>query len=188
LSVGQVVMDGGVISYHGVQRLTEDNEGRAVYGGSDLVCVRGAWEALAELPMTKEVRVGVQQAITYEMAMDAYPGFMASRRNYDVGQGLDAQGTWRSGVFESSWRSGGASTAELAALTAFAQDPGLHVVNVCSSKEYGNGHQPPPHATVHFRGNDPQDGPMIRYTVAIPSIISDSLSHFGRACHPLLWG
>ena len=100
-------MDGGVISYHGVQRPTEDNEGRAVYGGSDLVCVRGGWEALAELPITKEVRVGVEQAITYEMAMDAYPGFMASRRNYDVGQGLDAQGKWRSGVFESSWRSGG---------------------------------------------------------------------------------
>ena len=181
-------MDGGVISYHGVQKLTQDNEGREVYGGSDLVCVRGGWEALAELPITKEVRVGVEQAITYEMAMDAYPGFMASRRNYDVGQGLDAQGKWRSGVFESSWRSGGASTAELAALTAFAQDPGLHVVNVCSSKEFGNGHQPPPHATVHFRGNDPQDGPMIRYTVATPSIISGSLSHFRRAYHPLLWG
>lgn len=188
LSVGQVAIDGGVISYHGVQRLTEDNEGREVYGGSDLVCVRGGWEALAELPITKEVRVGVEQAITYEMAMDAYPGFMASRRNYDVGQGLDAQGKWRSGVFESSWRSGGASTAELAALTAFAQDPGLHVVNVCSSKEFGNGHQPPPHATVHFRGNDPQDGPMIRYTVATQSIISGSLSHFRRAYHPLLWG
>jgi hypothetical protein len=181
LSVGQIGIGDGVISYHGVQRLTNDNEGRSLYGGSDLVCVRGGWEALAELPMTKKVRVGVEQAITYEMAMEAYPGFMASRRNYDVGQGLDAQGKWRSGVFESSWRSGGASTAELAALTAFAQDPGLHVLNICSIKEYGNGHRPPPHATVHFRGNDPRDGPMIRYTVATPSIISGSLSHFGRA-------
>jgi hypothetical protein len=175
LSVGQVAIEGGVISYHGVQRLTEDNEGRAVYGGSDLVCIRGGWEALSELPITKEVRVGVEQAITYERAMDAYPGFLASRRNYDVGQGLDAQNKWRSGVFESSWRSGGASTAELAALTAFAQDPGLQVVNVCSIKEYGSGHQPPPHATVHFHGNDPQDGPMIRYTVSTPSIVSRTL-------------
>src|SRR5262249_45930357 len=98
LSVGQIAIGDAMISYHGVQRLTKDNEGRAVYGGSDLVCVRGGWEALAELPMTVEVRVGVQQAITYEMAMDAYPGFLASRRNYDVGQGLDAQGKWRSGV------------------------------------------------------------------------------------------
>ncbi|MFZ1090731.1 MAG: DUF3182 family protein, partial [Xanthobacteraceae bacterium] len=69
LSVGQVAIDGGVISYHGVQRLTEDNEGREVYGGSDLVCVRGGWEALAELPITKEVRLGIKQAIAYERAM-----------------------------------------------------------------------------------------------------------------------
>jgi Protein of unknown function (DUF3182) len=113
LSVGQIAVDGGVVSYHGVQRLTDDNEGRAVYGGSDLVCVRGGWEALAELPITKEVRLGIKQAIAYERAMDAHPGFLASRRNYDVGQGLDAQGKWRSGVFESSWRSGGASTPRI---------------------------------------------------------------------------
>jgi hypothetical protein len=187
LSVGQIAVGDGMISYHGVQRLTKDNEGRAVYGGSDLVCVRGGWEALMELPMSKEVRLGVEQAMAYEMAIDTYPGFMASRRNYDVGQGLDAQGKWRSGVLESSWRSGGASTAELAALTAFAQDPGLQVINVCSIKDYGSGHQPPPHATVHFRGNDPQDGPIIRYTVATPSIIPDCLD-FSRASHPLLWG
>ena len=188
LSIGQIAMDGGVISYHGVQRFTDDNDGRVVYGGSDLVCVRGSWEALAELPITKEVRLGIKQAIAYERAMDAYPGFLASRRNYDVGQGLDAQGKWRSGVFEASWRSGGASTAELAALTAFAQDPGLHVVNACSIKEYGTGHEPPPHATVHFHDYDPQDGPMIRYTVSTPSIIPGSSSHFSRAYHPLLWG
>jgi hypothetical protein len=119
LSVGQITIDDMVISYHGTQKLTKDNEGRPVYGGSDLVCIRGGWQALAELPMSAEVRLGVDQARTYEAAMSAYPGFMASRRNYDVGQGLDAQGKWRSGVFESSWRSGGASTAELAALTAF---------------------------------------------------------------------
>jgi hypothetical protein len=46
---------------------------------------------------------------------------------------------WRSGVFEASWRSGGASTAELAALA-----------------EYGSGHKPPPHAAIHFRAVDPQ--------------------------------
>jgi hypothetical protein len=171
LSVGQIAVGDGMISYHGIQRLTKDNQGQAAYGGSDLVCVRGGWEALVELPISKEVRVGVEQAITYEMAMEAYPGFMASRRNYDVGQGLDAQGKWRSGVFEASWRSGGASTAELAALTAFAEDAGLQVFSVCSIKEYGNGHQPPPHATIHFHSSDPQDGPMIRYTVATPSII-----------------
>jgi hypothetical protein len=166
LSVGQIAIGDRMISYHGIQRLTKDNEGRAVYGGSDLVCVRGGWETLVQLPMTTDVRTGVEQAMTYEGAMSAYPGYMASRRNYDVGQGLDADGKWRSGVFEASWRSGGASTAELAALAAFARDPGLHVVKACSIKEYGSGHKPPRHATVHFRGVDPQDGPLIRYTLA----------------------
>jgi len=166
LSVGQIAIGDRMISYHGIQRLTKDNEGRAVYGGSDLACVRGGWEALARLPITTDVRIGVEQAMAYEAAMSAYPGHMASRRNYDVGQGLDAHGKWRSGVFEASWRSGGASTAELAALTAFARDPCLHVIKTCSIKEYGSGHKPPPHAAVHFRGVDPQNGPLIRYTLA----------------------
>ena len=165
LSVGQITIDDVTISYHGVQKVVKDNEGRPVYGGSDLVCTRGGWEALAELSMTDEVRVGVAQARVYEAAMSAYSGFMASRRNYDVGQGIDAQGRWRSGVLESSWRSGGASTAELAAMSAFAQDPTLKVVEACSVKQYGRNHEAPPGATVHFRGNDSQDGPIIRYTV-----------------------
>jgi hypothetical protein len=165
LSVGQVTIGDMIMSYHGIQKQTKDNAGRPVYGGSELVCVRGGWEALADLPMTVEARIGVAQAMAYEAAMSAYPGFMASRRNYDVGQGLDAQGEWRSGVLESSWRSGGASTAELAALTAFVQDPGLKLVTARAVKQYGGGHEAPPGATVHFRSNDPQDGPIIRYTL-----------------------
>src|SRR5206468_12759052 len=48
LSVGQVVRDGLdlTLSYHGAQRVTTDNKGRSAYGGSDLVCMRGGWEAL----------------------------------------------------------------------------------------------------------------------------------------------
>ena len=165
LSVGQITINDVMISYHGVQKVVKDDEGWPVYGGSELVCIRGGWEALAELSMTDEVRVGVAQARVYEAAMSAYPGFMASRRNYDVGQGIDAQGRWRSGVLESSWRSGGASTAELAALTAFVQDPGLQFVTARAVKQYGGSHEAPPGATVHFRGNDPQDGPIIQYTL-----------------------
>jgi Protein of unknown function (DUF3182) len=56
------------------------------------------------------------------------PGFTVSRRNYDVAQGIDGEGQRRSGVLEASWRSGGASTAELAAMKEFAQDPTLQVV------------------------------------------------------------
>jgi hypothetical protein len=42
LSVGQVAVGSLTISYHGTQRTVTDNEGRPVYGGSDLMCVRGA--------------------------------------------------------------------------------------------------------------------------------------------------
>src|SRR5437016_2779146 len=80
-------------------RLTTDNEGRSAYGGSDLVCVRGGWNALDRLPLPHDIRHGVAQAKVYDEATCEYPGFMASRRNYDVGQGLDSQGRWRSGVF-----------------------------------------------------------------------------------------
>jgi hypothetical protein len=165
LSVGQITIGGLMVSYHGRQKTATNNEGQSVYGGSHLVCVRGGWEALGRLPMGTEVRVAVAQARTYDEAMSEYPGFFASRRNYDVGQGADSEGQWRSGVFEASWRSGGASTAELAAMTAFARDPGLQAFEASTVKEFGKGRDAPRGAVVHFRGDDPQDGPILRYTV-----------------------
>ena len=62
-----------------------------------------------------------------------------------------------------SWRSGGASTAELAALTAFAADPSLRVIGTTSVKQFGEQRKPPPGAAVHVRGNDSDDGPLLRY-------------------------
>src|SRR5262245_61300826 len=59
LSVGEVAVGDLRISYHGTQRTVADNEGRPVYGGSDLVCVRGGWEVLDTLPMSPEVRAAV---------------------------------------------------------------------------------------------------------------------------------
>ena len=166
-SVGHVTLGGLdlTLAYHGAQRVTTDNKGRSAYGGSDLVCVRGGWEALDRLSLSAEVREAVAQARRYDDATREYPGFMASRRNYDVGQGVDGTGQPRSGVFESSWRAGGASSAEIAALTAFTQDPTLTVVHASSVEEYGEGIEPPRDAMVHFEGVDPKSGPTIRYTV-----------------------
>jgi Protein of unknown function (DUF3182) len=50
-SVGQVTLDGLdlTLAYHGAQRVTTYNKGRPAYGGSDLVCVRGGWDALGRL-------------------------------------------------------------------------------------------------------------------------------------------
>ena len=165
LSVGHVAIDGVTVAYCGVQRLTKDNEGRSVYGGSDLVCVRGGWDALDALAMEPDVRAGVAEAKLYDRAMSEYPGFMASRRNYDIGQGIDSEGRPRSGVFESSWRIGGASPAELLALTEFAQDPSAQVIEAAHVADFGKHREAPAGAVVHFEGDDPQTGPLIRYTM-----------------------
>ena len=165
LSVGQIAIDGFTVAYCGVQRITKDNEGRSVYGGSDLVCVRGGWDALDALAVEPDVRAGVAEAKLYDQAMSEYPGFMASRRNYDIGQGIDSEGRPRSGVFESSWRIGGASPAELLALTEFAQDPSAQVIEAAHVADFGKHREAPAGAVVHFEGDDPQAGPLIRYTM-----------------------
>ena len=165
VSIGQITIDDLTIAYHGKQRVAKNNAGCPVYGGSALVCVRGGWEALAWLPMPGAVRLAAAQAKLYEDAMRVYPGFMVSRRNYDVAQGLDGKGRRRSGVLEASWRSGGASTAELAALSEFARDPTFHVVEASAVKLFGRGHEVPRNAVVHYRGDDPEDGPITRYTM-----------------------
>ncbi len=164
VSVGKTTIDGLTIAYHGTQKFTKNNEAQLVYGGTDLTCVRGGWEMLDQLTVREEVRAAIFQARLYDEAMCEYPGFVASRRNYDVGQGFDGSGRWRSGVLEASWRSGGASTAELAGLAAFAKDPALSVVEVSAIKKFGKGHRAPCEACVHYQGDDPEDGPIIRYT------------------------
>jgi len=164
LSVGVVRVGDDALAYHGRQRTTRDNAGRDVYGGSDLVCVRGGWEALEALPLDAPMRTAVVQAHAYDDATAEY-GVVASRRNYDVAQGMDGAGRWRSGVLEASWRVGGASAAEVAALEAFAADPALAVLHVSTVESYGTDVATPREATVHFRGVDPEAGPLTRYTV-----------------------
>ncbi|WGS17360.1 MULTISPECIES: DUF3182 family protein [unclassified Bradyrhizobium] len=163
-SVGCTTIGSSAIAYHGTQRTVTNNHGLSVYGGSHLICVRGGWSALEELPMEADARLAVGQARVYDRNATKYPDFLASRRNYDVGQGVDGNGQWRSGVFEASWRSGGASTAELAALTAFADDSSLQVVETTAVKEYGKSRRTSTGAAVHFHGDDPDEGPLIRYT------------------------
>ena len=167
LSVGQTAIDGLMLSYYGWQRTVTNNEGKTVYGGSHLICARGGWDALDRLPMGREERTAVRQARCYDAATEEFPSFFVSRRNYDVCQGFDGGGQWRSGVLEASWRSGGASTAELAALTAFVQDPTLQVIEAAAIKQFGRNRDAPRDAIVHFRGDDPQDGPILRYTRVI---------------------
>lgn len=167
LSVGQVTVAGLRASYFGFQTLTRDNHGQeGIFGGSDLVVVRGDYDALLAREIDPVVRSAVELARRYDAAVEAaYPGFYASRRNYDVLVGRDASDTWRSGVLEQSWRAGGATGAELAALERLQAEPGLSLVRAATVERFGPGHVPPAGAQVQFHGVDPQVGPLLKYTL-----------------------
>jgi hypothetical protein len=71
-------------------------------------------------------------------------------------------------VLEQSWRIGGASGPEVAALEAFRADPSLRAVRARSTEAYGEPAEPPRGARVHFNGVDPQAGPLVKYTIVEP--------------------
>src|SRR5258707_4374816 len=98
--------------------------------------------------MSSEIRAAVVAARRYDEATEEFHGFTASRRNYDFAQGIGADGRRRSGVLEPSWRIGGASSAELAALAAFAPDPSLRIARDSHVEEYGAGRRAPACASI----------------------------------------
>ncbi|MGE6566592.1 MULTISPECIES: DUF3182 family protein [Pseudomonas] len=162
-SVGQVRVAGLTCSYHGTQQLTRDHQGTEVYGGSDLVVVRGDYQALLQLPLEDHLRLAINQAMVYEQAAEQhFPGFFASRRNYDIARGISPSGHLRSGVLEQSWRLGGASSAELLALQAFADDPALQRVRASTHEVFGNPDLPSD-ATLFYQGNDSELGQLSKF-------------------------
>lgn len=169
-SIGQLHAAGLVASYFGVQRSTTNNHGLRVYGGSDLTVARGGYEALAARQPPPEVMHALEQARRYDAAVHAcYPGFLVSRSNYDVLVGRDAAGKERSGVLEQSWRAGGATGAELGALERLLADPRRQVVRASCFEVFGTGPEPPPEATVYYRGIDPHVGPLTKFTLVEPA-------------------
>ncbi|MEL7561280.1 DUF3182 family protein [Stutzerimonas chloritidismutans] len=164
-SVGQIRVAGRTLSYYGTQRLTPDNSGETVYGGSDLVVSGGDFEALLKLDLPEKARLAVMQAQVYDDAASAcFRGFFASRRNYDIAQGVDGRGRACSGVLEQSWRIGGASGAEIAALETFIQDE-RGAVRASTVEVYGESQAVPPGATVLFRDEDADVGFITKYVV-----------------------
>ncbi|WP_053096301.1 DUF3182 family protein [Frateuria defendens] len=163
-SIGQVRLGRLLMSYCGSQYSTPNRYGEAVYGGSDLLCVRGGFDALRRLDLDSDMRLAIEQARTYhEAALDCFPGLLVSRANYDVAQGRDGHGRWWSGVLEQSWRIGGASAAEVEAAAALLGDPSLEVGRASTVEIYDAAAQPPAGARVFFRGDDPA-APALKYT------------------------
>jgi hypothetical protein len=169
-SIGQVQAAGLTASYFGVQRATHNNAGLRVYGGSDLTVVRGGYEALLALRPPPAALRALEQARRYDAAVHAcYPGFLASRSNYDILVGRDAAGALRSAVLEQSWRAGGATGAELAALERLQAEPRRQVVRASTHEVFGYSPEPPAGATVYYRGIDPHVGPLTKYTTVEPA-------------------
>ncbi|WP_260986401.1 DUF3182 family protein [Bordetella genomosp. 13] len=154
-SVGSVGIPGLQAAYVGTQELTPDNGGALVYGGSTLHVVRGGYDELLDGGLSDDERQAVQLARHYDATVQRhYPDLLASRRNYDVALGLDARGARRMGVLEQSWRAGGASMAEIAALEAFRADPALRKVTAYTRERYGAEHPRPQEDHLVFHGED----------------------------------
>ncbi|MEP6873873.1 MAG: DUF3182 family protein [Burkholderiales bacterium] len=161
-SIGQVDVGPWQASYVGLQRETRNGRGHVVYGGSTLAVVRGDMESLLEPELAPEVRTAVEQSLAYHRnALRLFRGTFASRCNYDVAQGIDDEGRWHSGVLEQSWRIGGASGAEIAALHAFKADPARQRVNASTAEVYAP-EKPPADAHVQFDGVDQHGDRLIK--------------------------
>lgn len=164
-SVGQVRVAAVKASYCGTQRTTPNAQGLDVYGGSDLLVVRGGFEALRDVELTPEACLAVEQARKYDAAaFEEFPGFIASRRNYDVAHGLDGGSRRCSGVLEQSWRIGGASAAEVAALEYLRREPGVEAVRASTVEVYGAA-RVPPGALVQYSDDDAHTGPITKYAI-----------------------
>lgn len=166
LSVGELHIGGRRLAYLGTQRQIEDVRGNAVYGGSRLRAVRGGLDALEAVAADPAERTALRHARRYDAAVAAaYPGFFASRRNYDVVAGHDAHGMWRCGVLEQSWRMGGASPAEIVALAALLAADAPTVLDVSCHESHDPAHVAPRGAEVHFHDPSAARGPVLKYAL-----------------------
>lgn len=162
-SVGTVTIGQTQISYCGSQVTTVNASGDSVYGGSTIRAVRGSFNNLLKLAWSKEEIIAIEQAMIYDFAADTcFNGFFASRRNYDVAQGFDRDNQFCSGVLEQSWRIGGASPAEIAAIEAFSQDPELISVRT-SCREVHAICDVPDKSDIYFRGADADVGHITKF-------------------------
>jgi hypothetical protein len=164
-SVGQVRLLNQTISYVGTQSETPDNLGRTAYGGSTLRCFKGALRDLSKEKLSDDEWSAARHAIIFDMAADScLPGFFASRRNYDVAAGYDDHGERLWGVLEQSWRIGGATGAELAAIERFGVEANASEVRVSAVERYGL-RKAPDDCRILYHGTDPEHGPLLKFVM-----------------------
>jgi hypothetical protein len=163
-SVGLVRVGSLRASYIGTQSTTRSRHGKEVYGGSSIQVSRGGFDALEPLALEDGARRAIAMARAYhEAALACFRGMFASRSNYDIAEGRDPAGRQCMGVLEQSWRLGGASGAEVAALEALNDDPALQTVRASTTEVHGPDAPIPEGATVYFSGVDDHLGPITKY-------------------------
>ncbi|SEM41875.1 Protein of unknown function [Pseudoxanthomonas sp. GM95] len=162
-SIGCVDVGRHTIAYFGTQRTIETPKGDTVYGGSVLRVARGGLDLLQHVPLPAEAAAAIAKVQHYEAQIAAaYPGFFASRRNYDVVHGVDAHGIERCGVLEQSWRFGGASPAEILALETLLDEPDLPWLDAMTYETWDD--EPVPgDAVVYFQGEVASLGHLTKY-------------------------
>lgn len=162
-SVGALVLDGEGIAYHGVQSSVLDLHGREVYGGSQLWVMRGDLRDLLQAPLPPGRHEMVARACQYDRQIAAsYPTMRLSRRNYDLIEGSLPSGARLCGVLEQSWRIGGATPAELAALAYLRANPQAAAVRAGTGEIYDA--QPlPPGAEVFYLAGPGASGPACKF-------------------------
>lgn len=125
--------------------------------------MRGGYSCLGDHCRSPLIRLAIAKTRCYEEAAEvSFKPFIASRRNCDVAIGLAPTGQQVMGVLEQSWRIGGASSAEIQALLAFAADPDLQHLCASSWEVYGENPVVPPQGRVLYQGNDPEVGPITK--------------------------
>ncbi|RZZ88162.1 DUF3182 family protein [Pseudoxanthomonas winnipegensis] len=162
-SVGCVELGGQSIAYFGTQHTVRTPRGDEVYGGSRLRVARGGLDQLQHVPLPAQAHEAIAKVQHYEaQIIAAYPGFYASRRNYDLVHGRDMQGHTRCGVLEQSWRFGGASPAEILALEALAAQPQVAWLDALTHESWSD--EPvPDDAVVYFDGQVGSLGRLLKY-------------------------
>jgi hypothetical protein len=156
------------VCYFGTQCNTLNRHGREVYGGSSIDMFRGGFDVLDGMASRNaDLHCAAALARRYhEEALACFDGMFASRCNYDVVLGEDDRGRPHAGVLEQSWRIGGASGAEVAALQRLLDEPRLAHVRAETVERHGASPDTiPAGAIVSFAGVDPEAGPMVKYTL-----------------------
>ena len=160
--IGQATLNHITISYFGDQLSTHNNAGMVEYGGLNLTAIRGDFEDLILLTNNPNLKLAITQAKIYDAAASHFDTIL-SRRSYDIAQGYDTTGQFYSGVLEQTWRIGGASSSEIAAIEIFQANPTASIVKATSFQTYGNSTAISDQAEILYKGIDPDYGPMQIY-------------------------